>query len=170
MMEESSSEQRREFAAPWGRLLKGMSFGVVVLMVGIAVAAVIDGRGFLILLLPLSLALALPFMIRGYVLEEDMLVINRLGWETKFSLEDLQSWEFDPKAMKGSIRLCGNGGLFSFTGLYRNKALGKYRCFVNDLNRAVVLRFPNRTVVVSPDDPAGFVEAIKGSTAEEDVT
>ncbi|VGO17923.1 hypothetical protein PDESU_06525 [Pontiella desulfatans] len=63
--------------------------------------------------------------------------------------------------MKGSIRLCGNGGLFSFTGLYRNKKLGNYRVFVNDLNRAVVLRFSKRTTVVTPDDPAAFVERVK---------
>jgi len=170
MMEESSIEQRKEFAAPWGRLLKGMSSGVVVLMVGIAAMAVIDGSGLLILLLPLSLILALPFIIRGYAISKNMLVIKRLRWETKFSLEDLQSLEVDPKAMKGSIRLCGNGGLFSFTGLYRNKALGNYRAFINDWKNTVVLRFPKRTIVVSPDDPTGFVKAINGSTRKEDVT
>ena len=66
-----------------------------------------------------------------------------------------------PLDMKGSIRLCGNGGIFSFTGLYRSRALGRYRAFVNDLNRTVVLRFANRTAVVSPDDPHVFAEAVR---------
>jgi hypothetical protein len=61
------------------------------------------------------------------------------------------------KAMKGSLRTCGNGGVFSFTGWYWSQSLGFYRAFVMDLNRTVVLRFGRRTVVVSPDDPAGFV-------------
>lgn len=150
---------KTEFKAPWGRLLKGMSGGVVALFIGIAIAG--DASGTLMLLFPLVLALALPFMVCGYAISGGVLVIKRLGWETKFSLEGLQSLELDPHAMKGSIRLCGNGGLFSFTGLYRNKKLGNYRAFVNDWNKVVVLRLPDRTIVVSPDDPVAFVEAVK---------
>jgi hypothetical protein len=63
--------------------------------------------------------------------------------------------------MKGSIRLFGNGGLFSFTGLYRNKKLGNYRAFVNDWHKCVILRFAKRTIVVSPNDPDGFVAVVE---------
>jgi Bacterial PH domain len=62
-----------------------------------------------------------------------------------------------PKAMNKSLRTCGNGGGFSFTGWYWSKSLGFYRAFVTDLNRTVVLRFENRTVVVSPGEPEDFV-------------
>ena len=136
---------KTEFKAPWGRLLKGMSGGVVALFIGIAIAG--KAGGSLMVLFPLILVSALPFMVRGYVVAEKELIIKRLGWETKFSLADLQSLELDPHAMKGSIRLCGNGGLFSFTGLYRNKALGNYRAFVNDWNKVVVLNFQQAFLV-----------------------
>ncbi len=46
--------------------------------------------------------------------------------------------------MRGSLRLFGNGGMFSITGLYRNRALGNYRAFVTDLKKTVVLRFMKR--------------------------
>ena len=49
------------YAAPWGRLLKGISAGVEVLMGGIAITGVTSGSGLLVLLLPLFLILALPF-------------------------------------------------------------------------------------------------------------
>ncbi len=62
-------------------------------------------------------------------------------------------------------RLCGNGGLFSFTGLCRNQALGSYRAFVTDETRTVVLRFPNRTAVVSPADPGKFAESLAGAAS-----
>ena len=149
---------RQEYGAPWGRLLKGISGGVVVLFIGIA--ALGSASRLFILLLPLILVLALPFMVRGYVVEDGALVVKRLGWNTTISLTDLQSVEVVPNAMKSSIRLCGNGGLFSFTGLYRNKALGKFRAFVTDPNRTVVLRFSKRIVVVSPDDPMAFVDIV----------
>ena len=73
----------------------------------------------------------------------------------------LPSAEADPVALKGSIRLAGNGGLFAFCGWFRNSKLGVYRAFCTDLAHAVVLRFPDRTVVVTPDQPDKFVAAIR---------
>lgn len=43
---------------------------------------------------------------------------------------------------------------------YWSRGLGHFRAFVTDLKRVVVLRFERRTVVVSPDQPEGFVRAI----------
>lgn len=62
--------------------------------------------------------------------------------------------------MRGSLRLCGNGGMFSFTGWYRNRALGVYRAFVTDLKSTVVLKFAKRTIVVSPERPEEFAAEI----------
>jgi hypothetical protein len=149
-----------EFKAPWGRLLKGISFGVLALITTVSVWSADVEQTWWPLLLPVALFAALPFMVRGYAVADGKLIIKRPGRETTFPLDNLQSVEAVPNAMKGAIRLFGNGGLFSFTGLYRNKALGSFRAFVNDLNRTVVLRFPERTLVVSPDDPEGFVERI----------
>jgi len=157
--------EQQEFGAPWGRLLMGMSGGVVALFVWVLFMSGKTGPA--LVLFPLILLLALPFMVRGYVVTEKELVIKRPGWTTRFALEELKSAVVDPDAMKRSIRLCGNGPLFSFTGLYRNKKLGRYRVFVNDLNRVVVLRFAKRTIVVSPDDPEIFVEAIKDQTGNQ---
>ena len=63
-----------------------------------------------------------------------------------------------------SIRTFGNGGLYSFTGWFRNTALGAYRAFVTDPHRTVVLHFPTRTVVVSPSAPEDFVHVIRAAT------
>lgn len=156
--------ERKEFTAPWGRALKVVSGGVILLFVGIAFA----GRGDLglFVLFPLLLLLALPFIVRGYAVTDEKLIIQRPGWGTTFPLAGLQSVEVCPHALKGAIRLCGNGGLFSFTGLYRTKKLGSFRAFVNDWNKTVVLRFPKRTIVVSPADPEAFVAAIKEQTGK----
>lgn len=62
--------------------------------------------------------------------------------------------------MRGSRRICGNGGMFSITGWYRNRALGTYRAFVTNLKDTVVLRFPARTIVISPENPERFVAEI----------
>jgi hypothetical protein len=61
--------------------------------------------------------------------------------------------------------LFGNGGLFSFTGLFRNRSLGTYRAFLTDLHRTVVLHFSKRTVVLSPSAPDDFVHDVAASRA-----
>jgi hypothetical protein len=112
-------------------------------------------------LLPLILLGCLPFMVMGYEITEDAIFIRRPLWKTRLDRVGLKSAESVPNVMTKSLRTCGNGGGFSFTGWYWNKPLGFYRAFVTDLNRTVVLRFERRTVVVSPDDPENFVNALK---------
>lgn len=66
----------------------------------------------------------------------------------------------DPKAMTCSIRIWGNGGLYSITGYFRNKALGRFRAFVTDPKLSVVLALRSRVVVVSPAEPRAFLQAL----------
>ena len=82
--------------------------------------------------------------------------MHRLLWNTRLSLDGLKSAQFELGAMRWGIR-CGNGGFFSFTGLFYNHKLGFHRAFVTNHIRTVVLRFAKRTVVVSPADPEVFV-------------
>jgi hypothetical protein len=106
------------------------------------------------------LPVAALFIVRSYTIEPNMLAIRRLLWATRLPLAGLQSAEVSPNVMRGSLRLFGNGGMFSITGLFRNRALGNYRAFVTDLTRTVVLRFPKRTFVISPENPERFVADI----------
>lgn len=64
--------------------------------------------------------------------------------------------------MRGSLRICGNGGIFSFSGWFWNKRLGAYRALVTDGAKTVVLRFDKRKWVVSPDAPEEFVRELGG--------
>lgn len=100
------------------------------------------------------------FVVRGYTITPDAILIQRLFWATRLPRAGLLSAVAEPKAMCKSIRTCGNGGFFSFTGWYWSKSLKSYHAYVTDLNRTVVLRYERRTVVVSPDDPGGFVRAL----------
>lgn len=156
----------KTYRAPWGKLLKWSSTVLVVLAIVMCVGMSflftgIPGRGFLACWgLPLVVLGCLPFMIRGYAITEDEILIRRLFWTTRLERAGLKSAEVVPKAMCRSLRTCGNGGAFSFTGWYWNKSLGNYRAFVTDLNRTVVLRFGKRTVVVSPDEPEDFVNEL----------
>jgi hypothetical protein len=156
------------YKAPWGKMLRWMSAFSVVLVMGIFITIwVLDQSSAsraALLLLPGLLVGAALFIIRDYTIEPQELLIRRLLWTTRLPLAGLQSAVFQPGAMRGSLRLCGNGGMFSFTGWYRSRALGNYRAFVTDLTQTVVLRFPKRTVVVSPENPERFVSEISRFT------
>ena len=112
----------------------------------------------------LLLVVSACWMIRGYVVEGEMLLIPRLGWQSKLDLKDLEAVEADPEAMESSLRTFGVGGLFCFCGRFRNKKLGAYRAYATDPKRSVVLKFGNQTVVVTPDRPDDFVASIKERT------
>ena len=156
------------FRAPWGQTLRWMTLLSVVLLLGVFVAILATDKSqsarFAILLLPALLAGTALFVIREYRIEPTELLIRRLLWNTRLPLAGLQSVTYQPDVMKSSFRVCGNGGMFSFTGWYRNRALGTYRAFVTDLKRTVVLRFEKKTIVVSPENPERFVAEISAFT------
>ncbi len=162
--------QRNTFEAPWSRSLKITTL----FSCGILVAVVIAGTAlkpvdsiawdFSMKLAPLALIVITAFFsIGSYQIAGNQLVIQRLGWKSTIDLSNLQSAEADPRAMSKSLRLFGNGGLFCFAGLFTNKRLGRYRAFATNPQNSVVLRFPRRTVVVTPEEPESFVEAIEKS-------
>jgi hypothetical protein len=153
----------KNYKAPWSTSLVIISLLFTFLCVGIAIGVIWSGRGMLpwMALPPLVIVCGgALFTIRGYTVTSDAILVHRLFWTTRVPLAGLQSARFEPDAMRWSIRTFGNGGVFSFTGFFRNKALGAYRAFVTDPHRTVVLHFPTRTVVVSPSTPEEFVHDI----------
>jgi hypothetical protein len=84
-------------------------------------------------------------------------------WFTRISLQDLNRAWIEPSVCKGTIRVFGNGGLFSFAGLFYSKRLGRYRLFATDISRSVVLILPSRVVVITPAEPEIFIEHVRQS-------
>jgi hypothetical protein len=159
----------KTYRAPWGKPLVICSGLLAVLAVACVIAAASMRPAitpaflapFAQWFLPAIVLGCLPFMIRGYAITDDAILIRRLFWTTRMSRAGLTFAKALPKVMNKSLRTCGNGGAFSFSGWYWSKSLGFYRAFVTDLNPTVVLRFGKRTVVVSPDDPEDFVSELK---------
>jgi len=156
------------FKASWCLSVKIVSIIISIMLTAISIyffltiSAVSTFRFIALGLLPLILLVtAALFTIRGYYLTDKNLVIQRLFWKTKIDLTGLMRIEKDTVAMKKSIRTFGNGGLFSLSGWFRNCKLGNYRAWATDPKRAVVLRFQNRTLVITPDNADRFIEKIR---------
>lgn len=100
------------------------------------------------------------FTVRGYALEGNTLLVHRLFWSTRIPLGGLLSATYRRKALCGALRTFGNGGAFSFSGWYWSACLGHFHAYVTDSSNTVILRFPRRTLVVSPDRPQEFARDI----------
>lgn len=149
-----------KFGAPWSRQLKVLTSVFTLFLLGLPLILLDRAPEdpptiYLISIwLPVAiLVLSALFAIRGFVVEGNRLLVLRPLWKTRLSLQGLQRAEADPEAMQGSIRTFGNGGLFGFIGLFRNKKLGRYRAFATDEKNAVVLRFATHTLVITPEQP-----------------
>ena len=163
-----------KFGAPWSTSVKwitGLTVSFLVILVIFGITRLEDvgsGSGSSILfflaavVMPaLLLVVSACWMIRGYVIAEEILLVQRLGWQSKMDLKDLVSVEADPEAMARSLRTFGVGGLFCFCGRFRNKKLGAYRAYATDPKRSVVLRFQDRKIVVTPERPDDFVNCVR---------
>jgi hypothetical protein len=160
---------RTSFGAPWAGQLKLVSALAMALLVAIGVSLQYTFPRPLLGGLPFRLATiaiwgvllgSALFTIRGYHLTPSELLVQRLLWATRIPLQDLRAAWADPAAMKGSLRLFGNGGLFAISGLFSNRKLGRYRAFATEPKNSVVLKFAARTVLVTPDAPQDFLNTL----------
>ncbi len=159
-------------AARWSTMLRVATLlgAAVLVAAGIGAAMAIprgtrvpfaETFGTLVAFVPPAIAVAAVLtVVRGFAVERSELRVRRLLWTTTVPLEGLVRVAADPALLEGSLRVFGNGGLFSFSGRFRNRKIGPYRAFVTDWARAVVLFVPGRAIVVSPADPAAFVRAV----------
>jgi hypothetical protein len=159
------------FSAPWSLTLKLVTVLTAILLIGIGLFGIFLGPyiktlwilWFLSMVVqPFSIiVIASFFMIRGYTITKNTLLIKRLFWNTKLDLAILLSVETDPQNIRKSIRTCANGGFFCFAGTFWNKEIGSFRAFATDPKLSVILRFANRTIVVTPDRPEEFAAKLK---------
>ncbi len=145
------------YRAPWSTSVKVITLGVIVLLAGIGTMVPNAIGAAIWLMIPLFAA----FGPQGYSIAEGELRVHFLGRSKTISLDGLVDVRAEPMVMLGSLRLFGNGGVFGFTGLFRNTNLGTYRAWVTDPALAVVLDFGDRTLVVSPEHPNLFTEELR---------
>ena len=153
------SDTRQRYDAPRSRAQA--LIGVV--LAAVAVALVVVGALEGLAAVGAAVVLAAALTVRGYAVEPGALSVRRLGWETRLDLDGLVSAEADPGAMRWAWQVVGISSPFAFVGWFWSRRTGGFSAYATDRARSVVLRWPGRTVVVTPDDPAGFVAAVEAA-------
>jgi hypothetical protein len=96
----------------------------------------------------------------SYVITRDHLVIRRMLKDISLPLNSLRSATLDPHVFDGKCWSYVNRSGLGRCGHFWSQRLGFFRSFVRKRQNSVILRFSNRTIVVSPEDPSAFVSAL----------
>lgn len=142
-----------------GALLVFLAFDICFVLIKMPPQAASNARMMQIFLpiLPL-LVISVFFLserarISRFSIEEDVLVLGK----KRFPLKGLLEATRDPHVMRWAIRKFGNSGLGSIRGRFWSKRLGNFYAFLTGTENAVVLRWPDKVVAVSPADTEFFI-------------
>lgn len=97
--------------------------------------------------------------ISRFSIEGDVLVLGK----KRFPLQGLTEATRDPLVMRWAIRKFGNSGLGSIRGRFWSKRLGNFYAFLTGTENAVVLRWPDKVVTVSPADTEFFIYSARAA-------
>jgi hypothetical protein len=102
---------------------------------------------------------------KGLEIECGELRVRRNAWRpTSIPLAGIREIAvLPPGALRGAIRTFGVGGLFGYYGWFYKK--GAFRLWATRSDRLVEIVAAGRRVVVSPDEPARFVEGLLASAS-----
>ena len=157
------------FSAPWSRSLRVLTTAAVALLLALMLIGLLVGprqswvwRMAMVGVPLVVLVGSLLFMVRGYVLTESQIEVQRLGWSTVLPFAGLAAVSGEPQGLQGSLRLFGNGGLFGISGWFWNRRIGRFRAYATDPERAVLLRYRDgRKVLVTPHDVQHFIVRVR---------
>jgi hypothetical protein len=156
------------FASPWSRSLRWLTALSLVILAGLVAFALVVGPAgnvawVALLLLPAAVAAALAgyFTIRRYDVTPDAILVRRLGGTTRIDLDGLQEVHADPEALRFAHRTLGTGRSRRPLDTFTSERLGEFEAFGGQASRAVVLRFPRRTVVLTPAEPERLARTLE---------
>ncbi|WP_242339268.1 MULTISPECIES: PH domain-containing protein [Anaeromyxobacter] len=163
------------FRAPWDRSLRITTALVLVLIVAAAATALAAAAhaGWSLPRVALAaLVAAVPVGAwalgpRGFVIGGGFLRIERNAWPARLvPLREVRTAEpLAPDALRGALRLLGTSGLFGHYGLFRSRALGRFRMYATRSAGLVLVRAGGAQYVLSPDRPEAFLATMAASVA-----
>jgi hypothetical protein len=116
------------------------------------------------ILLLLIYAITYAFKPTGYKVTQDEVIVKRPIGDVHIRRDSIASVEKGAKdALKGSIRCFGDGGLWGFYGVFRNRYYGRMTWYVTRKDRiAVIKTIENKVIILSPDEVDELIAELGG--------
>lgn len=164
---------RRFPCTPGGAILRGrrrlrlLLVGLTVLMLAVALAAGIVGRiGPALLALGVALIPWTAWRMSGDL--DPFWLETGGGWlgvqmrrrRERFAVAGAEGRRLTPDEIVHLETLATSGGVAAGTGGFESHRLGEIDLYASDLSHAVLVDLGERRLIVTPDDPEGFLEAL----------
>jgi hypothetical protein len=94
-----------------------------------------------------------------FKIEDSVLVIGK----KRYPLAGAVDINLDPDILRRAFKIPGNGGTGAFRGRYWSRRVGKFDAYLTGEDHAVVVRWPDRVVAVSPEDTEFFILAARAA-------
>lgn len=146
-----------KYKASLDRLAIGMTIGVILLVIVIAIAGFAWNQPILVqfdIVVPFAVVvMCYLFAPKSYTVNENELTINRPIGKVHIALKDIIKVEKIDRFEGFTIRTFGNGGLFGFYGRYYNSVIGKMILYTTRSNNRILIKTnKEKNIVISPDD------------------
>lgn len=125
---------------------------------------ILDHMMYFVAFLPVILFVTWLFSVTGFTLEGNILLVSRPLWKTRIVLPPDCIARAEPEIRQGLLKTMGNGGLFGYTGGFRNKKLGNFKTYATNWSHAVSVTSDANDfcIVVTPEEVEVFMQSING--------
>lgn len=161
------------FKTSWDATLVILTLGCSVLAIGPFAAMVVFTRGDIPQSVRVMLAAAallvlvmhtLSYLLapQGFEISDTAITIKRPIRKINIARADIITVStVSERQIGASARVMGNNGLFGYYGSYKNKDFGTYLLYTRHMSGLVLIETANQKYILGPDNPAGFMDAIK---------
>jgi len=151
----------------------GVGIGVP-LILGISFSIGFSRPLLLLFSVPFMLAFGAPYFFRptGYAVTSSEIAVIRAIGRKRIPLDAVSEVLSPVTSPPGfSIGLARVDGIHGTFGSYWNKTWGRYQVFItNHLNKVEVRLEDGSRVIISPDDPMAFIDAVRKAALELGIT
>lgn len=106
------------------------------------------------MLMPVVLFATWLFSVKGYTILNGKLTVQRPLWETEIEIPPDAVFTRETEIRKGLMKTNGNGGVFGYTGRFKNKKLGSFKAYATNWNTAISISSASCKfcIVITPDE------------------
>ena len=155
-----------DFPLSWDTLVKGMTAGVVFLVLTLTViyGLLLDNRSLaigLVLILFCVIAVPLLWAPQRYLVKGNLVTVQRrIGDVSILVSREPERWRWT----WWGLRLFGSGGLYGYFGHFYMKQIGGVRMYsTNRHNLVLLVDEKGRKILVSPNEADRFIQQLKKS-------
>ena len=162
------------FTAPWEKALRCMTTALVIFFIVEVVVLLIlfhftvpdkiAATGISLLLVAINGGIVLfSYLLapKGFWLDDERVTVERPLFPIKIEFKKITGVRAIPKeALTRAARVMGNGGLFGFYGVFRNKELGSFRLYATDRSKGILIE-ADKKYILTPDRPEDFLALLE---------